>query len=390
MPHEKRGGSLRQGAGLGAPAPVPRTVSWSRGFPACGTGFRSGLLVPCGLLLQAAVAILLICVLAACGRRGNTIVVYSPMKGSVLGEVARAFERRTGTRVDIFYGGSGEIVSRVRAERGRPRGSVWIGAGGFIPFLVAKREGLLAPYHPPAFDADLANVPASIVTHDPDWAFAGAYILALGWAYDPTRTPPGSLPQDLTDLLAPRWKGQIEMSDPASSGTATLFLESVLQEFIAAGRGEQAGWDYLRAFAPAVLRFPESGGAPALDVGKGEAMLGLSFDQQAYLARRQGQAIDFFLPRRTAIAIDPIALIKDGPNPDAARRFVDFFLAREAQGMIRAEGYFSLRRDVNPPPGSPYSLGDYAAHAMPLDLDWLAANFDRVRRTWREQIAAKP
>ena len=85
----------------------------------------------------------------SCGTRHTAIVVYSPMKGSVLGAVAREFERQSGTHVELFYGGSGEILSRIRAERDRPRGSVWIGAGGFIPFLVAKREGLLAPYRPP-------------------------------------------------------------------------------------------------------------------------------------------------------------------------------------------------------------------------------------------------
>ncbi|HYT73834.1 MAG TPA: extracellular solute-binding protein [Vicinamibacterales bacterium] len=322
----------------------------------------------------------------SCGVRRAAIVVYSPMKGSVLGAIAREFERQTGTRVELFYGGSGEILSRIRAERDQPRGSVWIGAGGFIPFLVAKREGLLERYRPQHFEEDLAAVPPAIVTHDADWSYVGAYVLALGWTYDPARTQAAALPQDFIGLLEPRWHHQIEMADPASSGTSALFLEAAIQGFIAQGRGEDAGWAYLRSLASAILRFPESGGAPAVDVGKGEVALGLSFDQQAYLARSQGASVRFALPRQTPILIDPAALIKGGPNPADAHRFIDFFLSRPAQEIIRTEGYFSLRKDVEPPLGSPYSLQDYGGHAMPLDLDWMANNFDRVRRTWREQI----
>ena len=332
-------------------------------------------------------ACLLLLAASAC-RSGSppTILVYSPMKGSVLGEVAREFERRTGTHVEIFYGGSGEILSRIRAEREQPRGSVWVGAGGFIPFLVAKHERLLTPYRPASFDANLGSVPASIATHDPDWDFVAAYVLALGWAYNPDRTAPSDLPDDFQALLDPKWHRQIEIADPASSGTSTLFLEAAMQSFINRGAGEDAGWAYLRQLAPAILRFPESGGAPALDVGKGDAALGLSFDQQAYLAKKEGAPIAFALPHETAITMDPIGIINGGPNLAASQKFVDFFLSREAQTIIREEGYFSLLAGVDPPPGWPYTLQDYASHAMKLDMNWLSTNFDRVRREWRERI----
>lgn len=332
-----------------------------------------------------AIGCLLLLASTACRTRGGqTIMVYSPMKGSVLGEVAREFERRTGTHVDIFYGGSGEILSRIRAEREQPRGSVWVGAGGFIPFLVAKNEHLLEPYQPAHFN--LGTVPPVIATHDPDWNFVAAYVLALGWAYNPDRTPPSDLPADFQALLDPKWHHQIEIADPASSGTSTLFLESAMQSFINRGAGEDAGWTYLRQLAPAILRFPESGGAPAVDVGKGDVALGLSFDQQAYLAKKEGAPIAFALPRETAITMDPIAIIKGGPNLAASKTFVDFFLGREAQNIIREEGYFSLLAGVDAPPGWPYTLQDYASHAMKLDMNWLSTNFDRVRREWREHI----
>jgi iron(III) transport system substrate-binding protein len=339
---------------------------------------------------QRVLALVCLLLLAATGCRSRsgdqTIMVYSPMKGSVLGEVAREFERRTGTHVDIFYGGSGEILSRIRAERERPRGSVWVGAGGVIPFLVAKNEQLLAPYRPANFDANLGSVPPVIATHDPDWNFVAAYVLALGWAYDPDRTAVSDLPDDFQALLDPKWHHQIEIADPASSGTSTLFLEAAMQSFINRGAGEDAGWAYLRQLAPAILRFPESGGAPAVDVGKGDVALGLSFDQQAYLAKKEGAPIAFAVPRETAITMDPIAIIKGGPNLAASKTFVDFFLNREAQNIIREEGYFRLLAGVDPPPGWPYTLQDYASHAMKLDMNWLSTNFDHVRREWRERI----
>lgn len=315
----------------------------------------------------------------------RTILVYSAMKGSVLGEVAREFERRTSTHVDIVYGAADEIVSRIRAEHDQPRGSVWVGAGGVIPFLIAKNEHLLDVYHPANFDANLGDVPPVIGTHDPDWTFVAAYALAIGWTYDPDRTRTSDLPSDFPTLLDPTWRHRLELADPRSSGAARLFLASAVQSFINRGQGEDAGWAYLGQLAPAIRRFPTSDDAIVADVGTGAVALGLSFDQDAYFAKKDGAPIAFALPSGTAVTMDPIAIIKGGPNLAASQQFVDFFLSREAQDIIREDGYFSLLRGVDPPPGWPYTLQDYASHAMTLDLSWLSGHIDRLR-SWRERV----
>lgn len=332
----------------------------------------------------------LLCVLCVTGCRAGgpaqTIVVYSTMKGSVLGEVAREFERRTSTHVDIVNAASDEILSRIRAEHDHPRGSVWVGAGGPLPFLAAKNEHLLEVYRPTNFDANLGDVPPVIATHDSDWTFVAAYALAIGWTYDPDRTRTSDVPTDLRSLLDPSWHQQIEIADPATSNVSMLFLESAVQSFVDRGQGEDAGWSYLAQLAPAIRRLPASDDAIPADVAKGDAALGLSFDQEVYFAKKDGAPIAFDLPAETAVTMDPIAIIKGGPNLAASKEFVDFFLSREAQDIIREDGYFSLVRGVDPPPGWPYSLQDYASHAVTLDMNWLARNIQRVGRDWRDRI----
>ena len=59
----------------------------------------------------------------------------------------RAFEAETGIEVRWVRLSAGEVLVRIKSERANPQVALWFG-GPSPEFIVAKREGLLAPYAP--------------------------------------------------------------------------------------------------------------------------------------------------------------------------------------------------------------------------------------------------
>ena len=45
----------------------------------------------------------------------------------------------------------------------------------------------------------------------------------------------------------------------------------------------------------------------------------------------------------------PVAILKDGPNKENAKKFVDYLLSQEAQQMIANSGTVPVRRDIQMP-----------------------------------------
>lgn len=318
----------------------------------------------------------------AAAPRGKTVTVASPLKGEMLTKAAQDFGREAGLEVNVQYMGSTQVLAKLRAERAQPRTDVWIGAGGVIPFMVAKKEGLLEPYQSPEFR--FGETLGNIQTRDREWYWVGAFILALGWAYNTKKLKDEEVPTEVEALTTSQWKGQVEMANPEASGTAALFILSTLDRYRRSGQGEDAGWKLLEKFAANVKRFPESGGAPAQDAAKGDILVGVSFDQQANLLKVKGEPVEFKLPRQAVVLVDPVALVKGAPNPEGARRFIDFLLSQKGQSLLQLDAYMSMRSDVPPPKVSRYTIDDYIKASTTVDFEWAAENFDRVVRRFRD------
>src|SRR4029450_7930347 len=112
-----------------------------------------------------------------------------------------------------------------------------------------KQEGLIEKYDSPK----LASLKDSKLLKDAENYWAGIYVGSLGFATNTKYLAdhPGlEGPKSWGDLLKPAWRGRVMIAHPASSGTSYTALCSVLQM-----RGEQAGWEYMRAFSENVLPY---------------------------------------------------------------------------------------------------------------------------------------
>lgn len=330
------------------------------------------------------------------GGGAGKVVVYTPFPNLTAGELAEAFTKKTGLEVEQVLDGTTKVLARLRMEKHNPRADVWYGGGGMIPFMAAAREGLLAPYRPKGSEA-LAPTRGNLVVRDPDWRWVGLALIALGYVYNPQELSEDEIPKQWADLADPAWRGQIEMWDPAESGTSMLFLESALLRAIESGRGEEAGWEYLTALFRNLKRYTREG-KPAFAVARGETRIGVHFEFQflEFLAEQAGDTrmagvqknLRWYLPPSSPVLAEPIALVRGGPNPEGGRRFIDFCLSKEGQAIIN-RFFFCLDPEMPPPAGHRgLTRKDLEARAMKLDPAWMADNYDRVRTKWQNDVEA--
>lgn len=274
-----------------------------------------------GLLALAVVFALLMPAPAAAQRQ--RLLIYAIVQQQDVQALAEAFQRETGIQVDFIRGSGGEIVSRTIAEQGAPRADIVLGGASNLHISMAN-EGVLAAYDSP----NAGYLPEN--AKDPDGMWHGFYLTALGigvneQAYQRAfRGKP--LPSTWEDLLDPAFRGEIVITDPIASSTAYLFVQTQLQRL-----GWDAGWEYLENLAPLVGQFPTSGSAPPRMVGTGEYILGVAFVHSLSRTAEQGFPVRMIVPPGTGGEVGAVSIIKNGPNPESAKAFVDFMLSAKAQ-----------------------------------------------------------
>jgi iron(III) transport system substrate-binding protein len=100
--------------------------------------------------------------------------------------------------------------------------------------------------------------------------------LVVGIGYNTELLAKRNLPPPAcwADLLKPAYRGEIQMSNPHSSGTAYTILTILIQL-----QGEDGAFRFLREMHANVNSYPRSGIAPTRAVARGETGLSLGFVQ---------------------------------------------------------------------------------------------------------------
>jgi iron(III) transport system substrate-binding protein len=120
-------------------------------------------------------------------------------------------------------------------------------------------------------------------------------------------------------------------------------------------------------------------------VARGEVPVGFTDTDDAYIAMQQGKPVRMILPDQgegqmgTLVIPNTVALINGCPHPEAARKFIDFLLSREAEEMLAKCGSAQMPvRPGVPTPADVPSLG--SIKAMPVDWEKVADKMDEVSR----------
>ncbi len=128
--------------------------------------------------------------------------------------------------------------------------------------------------------------------------------------------------------------------NPGSSGAARWNILAAYQHIIGQGGSEQDASDYLAKVFANVDALPGSGrdATTAFQGGTGDVLI--SYENEAILARQNGEDIDYVVPSDTLKIENPAAVTTDA-NPKA-KAFLDFVLTKEGQEQYVSKGFRPL------------------------------------------------
>ncbi len=274
----------------------------------------------------------------------RNLVMYCGVDEAWCRAMATTYQKETGVNVTMTRMSAGEIYARLRAEKDNAQADIWWGGTG-DPHLQAAEEGLTQEYK----SAELPNLR--------DWAqkqaerakfrTVGIYLGALGYGYnaDDLKSRGIAAPECWADLTKPEFKGEVEIADPNSSGTAWTTLATMVQLL-----GEDKAFDYFKALNKNIAEYTKAGAAPALAVAKGETLVGISFQHDVINAAKQNPAVKVVSPcEGTGYEIGSMSIVTGAKNLDEAKKYYDWALTPEAQKLAAANGSYQMPSNTATP-----------------------------------------
>ncbi|HHT73403.1 MAG TPA: ABC transporter substrate-binding protein [Firmicutes bacterium] len=319
------------------------------------------------------IAVVLALVLATAAAAQDRLSVYVSFEEPLARIVFEEFEKDTGIKVDWIRLSTGEALARIDAEKNNPQASVWYGGVG-LNHIDAKNKGLTEPYESPNAKA----IPDQF--KDPDHYWTGIYAGALGFVSNLDRLEElgAEPPKSWKDLLDPKFRDEIQMANPGSSGTAYNVIATLVQIW-----GEDEAFAYLKELDKNIQQYTRSGGAPFRAASIGEITIGINYSHDIVKLIADGYPVTLTFPEEgTGYEVASISLIKGGPNPELARTLVDWALSERA-AQIFADWYLTPFVKANLQPGA---IAIQELNVIDQDDIWAAQEKDRLTERWNNEI----
>lgn len=283
-------------------------------------------------LLLCGTAILGCAILPGCvDATRDEVVVYAALDKEFSEPLLKDFEKETGIRVlakyDVESNKTVGLANEIIAQRSRQRCDLFWN-NEILHTLRLKRAGLLVSYRSPEAD----KYPAEFVASDGTWhGFAArARVLIVNTERLPDRE---TWPTSVLDLANPDWKDNCGLARPLFGTTATH--ASVLIQTMGEERG-RAFWKQVAANAVV-----EGGNKQvAVNVARGRYAFGLTDTDDAIIERERGAPVEIVFPDQgddqfgTLLIPNTLAIVRGGPNPEQAKRLVDYLLRAETEARL--------------------------------------------------------
>ena len=139
---------------------------------------------------------------------------------------------------------------------------------------------------------------------------------------------------------------EIVTPNPGSSGSARWNILAAWGHVIADGGSEADAEAFLTRFFDNAVALPGSGrdATTAFTGGTGDVLI--SYENEAILARQNGEDFEYIVPDETLLIENPAAVLEDA-DPEA-QDYLDFVLSEEGQKLFASVGFRPVIEGVDP------------------------------------------
>ncbi len=317
---------------------------------------------------------------AAAQAQAGTITAYTALEeDEIAAYVEAAKEAMPDVDVKVLRLSTGDLGARILAEASNPQHDViW---GWAVTNMMDQRIlELLEPYKVKGGD----KLGEQFKAADDKWFAVTGYMAAFCANNERIKEKGLPMPKDWNDLLDPKFKGEVVMPNPVSSGTGYLQIVGILQKM-----GNEAGWKFLKELDANVAQYIKSGSRPCKAARAGEYAVGASLAFAAIQAVEEGFPVTMVIPAGGAgYELEASGLMASSKNKDDAKKFLDWTLSAGASKLygkykeiVTTEGY--------EPPESAQKAGlpkDVSSVLLPIDFGKSAKERSAILERWQKEI----
>lgn len=311
--------------------------------------------------------------------------IYTALEDEQVTEYLEEFkEQNPDVKINITRDSTGIITSKLLAEKDNPTADVIWGLSA-TSLLVLAQNDMLEAYAPEGVDRILPEFKDSADV--PTWVGIDAWETAFIVNKEVLRSKGiDTVPTSYEDLLDPKYKGLIAMSNPASSGTGLLTVNGILSLY-----GDEKGWEYLDQLDENVGVYMHSGSQPAKSAAAGEYGIGVSFGYRCIKSADEvGSEIceAVFPSEGSGWDMEANSLVKKDNEKDIAKKFLDWAISDNMMDLY-GENYPIVATGVgdNIPEG--YSKNPLDQLMKDIDFNKAAKNRDSVLEEWTNRYDGK-
>jgi len=288
------------------------------------------------------------------------VMLYSSMQEAQLQAVKEAFEKAyPGITMDYYFASGGKVLTKMTTEaQGGQIAADVVWLGDPCDYEGFKANGWLEKYSSPEEN----HIAKAYI--DPDGYYTAGRLVTMGIAWNTTLVKDSEAPKTWNELLDPKWKNQIIMTDPDQASTTKYWMTAMMQS-------EKYGEKYFQALYDNGTKLESGTTATHNRVADGSYKVGICLDYVSANLIAEGSPMNFHFTTADVVTMtSPVALIKGCANPDNGKLLIDFLLSKAGQEVLVEQNLVSVRDDV----AMKVDTSAIAAVNMPVDFIKLGEN----------------
>ncbi|AUI65755.1 MULTISPECIES: ABC transporter substrate-binding protein [Glaesserella] len=271
------------------------------------------------------------------------LTVYCGVQNKVCEDLTKRFSQKYNVDTQFIHGGTGTILGKLKAEKENPQADIWYG-GTIEPHFQAGQLGLLEAYRSP-LQAEILPQFKSLMDSEKGKYTSAAYLMVLGFGINTEKLKQLGIPtpQKWHDLLDKRLQGEVQLSDPRSSGTMYTMMVTLIQLW-----GEEKTFAYLKQLDSNISQYVKST-LVTTNLSRGESTATVGFVHGYATEKENGAPVDYVLPKDgVGYALGGVSIIKGARNLENAKLFMDWVLSKDVQEIPwRDHGVYQTPTNVN-------------------------------------------